>query len=143
MTNNRDAARRQLDRLADALARDVDQLSDEELLREAQEDYGDADKAALATKNIIREAIAAYGKRRLAAARKAYEAKTAKGTAKVFELPAEWKRELVERFASNDNQLREKLTMAARNQENLEDDIDSFLEDLIELGVIDDEGNVR
>ena len=33
--------------------------------------------------------------------------------------------------------------MAARNQENLEDDIDSFLEDLIELGVIDDEDNVR
>ena len=61
----------------------------------------------------------------------------------VFELPTERKRELVERFVSSDNQLREKLTMAARNQENLEDDIDSFLEDLIELGVIDDEGNVR
>lgn len=143
MSNNRDEARRQLERLADALARDVDQLTDEELLREAQEDYGDSDKAALATKNIIREAIAAQGKRRLAAARRAYEAQNAKGVAKVFALSTERKRELVERFASNDNQLREKLTMAARNQENLEDDIDSFLEDLIELGVIDDEGNVR
>ena len=77
MSNNRDTARRQLERLADALARDVDQMTDEELLREAQEDYGEADKAALATKNIIREAIAAYGKRRLATARRAYEAQTA------------------------------------------------------------------
>lgn len=143
MSNNRDEARRQLERLADALARDVNQLTDEELLREAKEDFGDAEKAALATKNTIREAIAAYGKRRLAVARRAYESQTTRGTAKVFELSTERKRELVERFASNDNQLREKLTMAARNQENLEDDIDSFLEDLIELGVIDDEGNVR
>ncbi len=143
MSNNRDEARRQLERLADALSRDVDQLTDEELLREAQEDYGDSDKAALATKNIIREAIAAQGKRRLAAARRAYEAQNAKEGAKVFALSTERKRELVERFASNDDQLREKLTMAARNQENLEDDIDSFLEDLIELGVIDDEGNIR
>ena len=143
MSNNRDTARRQLERLADALARDVDQMTDEELLREAQEDYGEADKAALAAKNIIREAIATYGKRRLATARRAYEAQTARGSAEVFELPTERKRELVERFVSSDNQIREKLTMAARNQENLENDIDSFLEDLIELGVIDDEGNVR
>ena len=143
MNNNRDEARRQLERLADALARDVDQLTDEELLREAKEDYGDPDKAIFATKNIIQQAISAHGKRRLAAARRAYEAQNAIVGAKVFELSTERKRELVERFASNDNKLRERLTMAARNQESLEDDIDSFLEDLIELGVIDDEGNVR
>lgn len=143
MHNNRDEARRQLERLADALARDVDQLTDEELLREAKEDYGDPDEAIFATKNIIQQAISAHGKRRLTAARRAYEAQSAKVGAKLFELSTERKRELVERFASNDNKLRERLTMAARNQENLEDDIDSFLEDLIELDVIDDEGNVR
>lgn len=143
MNNTRDVARRQLERLADTLARDVDRLTDEELLREAAEDYGDPEKATLATKNLIQEAISEHGKRRLAAARKAYQAQSARGGSKVFELPTERKRELVERFASNDNQLRERLTMAARNQEDLEADIDSFLEDLIELGVIDDEGNVR
>ena len=142
MHNNRDEARRQLERLADALARDVDQLTDEELLREAKEDYGDPDEAIFATKNIIQQAISAHGKRRLTAARRAYEAQSAKVGAKVFELSTERKRELVERFASNGNKLRERLTMAARNQESLEDDI-SFLEDLIELGVIDDEGNVQ
>ena len=143
MNNNRDEARLQLERLADALARDIDQLTDEELRREAKEDYGDPDKAIFATKNVIQQAISAHGKRRLAAARRAYEAQSAKVGAKLFELSTERKRELVERFASNDNKLRERLTMAARNQENLEDDIDSFLEDLIELGVIDDEDNVR
>lgn len=143
MKNNRDEARRQLERLADALARDVDQLTDEELLQEAKEDYDDPDKAIFATKNIIQQAISAHGKRRLAAARRAYEAQSAKVGAKVFEFSTERKRELIERFASNDNKLRERFTMAARNQESLEGDIDSFLEDLIELGVIDDEGNVR
>lgn len=143
MNNNRDKARRQLERVADALARDIDQLTDEELRRETKEDYGDPDKAIFATKNVIQQAISAHGKRRLAAARRAYEAQSAKVGAKLFELSTERKQELVERFASNDNKLRERLTMAARNQESLEDDIDSFLEDLIELGVIDDEGNVR
>lgn len=143
MNNNRDKARRQLERLADALARDIDQLTDEELRRETKEDYGNSDKAIFATKNVIQQAISAHGKRRLAAARRAYETQSAKVEAKLFELSTERKRELVERFASNDNKLRERLTMAARNQENLEDDIDSFLEDLIELDVIDDEGNVR
>jgi hypothetical protein len=143
MSNDRDEARRKLGRLADALARDIDQLSDDDLLREATDDYGDSEKATLATKNLFQGAISHYGKHRLAAARKAYRTQSAKGGSRVFRLPLERKRELIEGFARNDNQLREKLTMAARNQEDFEADIDSFLEDLIELGVIDDEGNVR
>ena len=143
MTNNRDEARRQLDRVADALARDVDQLNDDELLREAAESYGDPEKAAAETRGLIEAAIAAHGKRRLAAARQAYEAHAGKVRSKVVELPLERKRALIDRFASNDNQLREKLTMAARNEEDSEADIDSFLEDLVELGVIDEEGNVQ
>lgn len=143
MTNGRDDARRQLHRLADALARDVDRLTDDELIWEAAESYGDPEKAAAEIRGSIEAAITAHGKRRLAAARQAYKAHTNTVRSKVFELPLERKRALIDRFASNDNQLRERLTMAARNEENLEDDIDSFLEDLVELGVIDDEGNVR
>ena len=143
MNNNSDKARRQLERLADALVRDIDQLTDEELRRETKEDYDDPDKAIFATKNVVQQAISAHGKRRLTAARRAYEAQSAIVGVKLFELSTERKRELIERFANNDNKPRERLTMAARNQENLEYDIDSFLEDLIELGVIDNEGNVR
>ncbi len=59
----------------------------------------------------------------------------------MVELALEKKRALIDKFAGNDNQLRERLTMAARNEEDSEADIDSFLEDLVELGIIDDEGN--
>ncbi len=143
MTNNSDEARRQLDRLADALARDVDRLTDDELLQEAAESYGDPEKAAAEIRGVIEAAIAAHGKRRLMAARHAYEAHTGKVRSKVVELSLEKKRALIDKFAGNDNQLRERLTMAARNEEDSEADIDSFLEDLIELGVIDNEGNVQ
>ena len=142
MTNNRVEARRQLDRLADALARDVDRLTDHELLREAAESYGDPEMAAAETRGLIEAAIAAHGRRRLTAARQAYEDQTRRARPNVVELSLEKKRALVNKFAGDDKQLREKLTMAARNEEDSEADIDSFLEDLIELGVIDDEGNV-
>ena len=130
MTNNRDEARRQLDRLADTLARDVDRMTDDELLQEAAE-----------TRGVIEATITRHGKRRLTTARHAYEVYISKVRSKVVELPLEKKRALIDKFARKDNQLRERLTMAARNEEDSEADIDSFLEDLVELGIIDDEGN--
>lgn len=142
MNDNRNEAHRQVARLADMLVREIDQVTDEEVLQEAEEDYGVPDDAVRATRSVIREAISAHGKRRLVAARRGYEAQSSGRSLNVFGLPAERKRDLIDRFASNDNKLREKLTMAARNQEDLEADIDSFIEDLIELGVIDAEGNV-
>lgn len=143
MNTTRDETRKQLERLADTLERDVDQLTDEEVLREAAEEYGDSEKAVLEIRHLVQESISAYGQRRLAAAREAYQAESAKSELKVFELSTERKQKIVEQFADNDNQFREKLTLAARNQEDFEADLDSFLEDLIELGAIDDEGNVR
>ncbi len=143
MSNNRDQARRQLDRLADALARDVDRLTDDELLEEAAESYGAAETAVSETRDLVEAAITAHAKNRFAAARQAYEAHTSTSRPKVLELPWERKRALIDKFASNDNALKEKLTMAAHNEEEFEADIDSFLEDLVELGVIDDEGNIR
>lgn len=143
MNNNRDEARRQLDRLADALARDVDRLNADELFEEAAEFYGAADNAVSETRQLIEAAITAHAKSRFAAARQAYESHASKSSAKLLDLPWERKRELINKFASNDNELQKKLTMAARNEEEFEADIDSFLEDLVELGVIDDEGNIR
>lgn len=142
MTNDRDVARQKLDRLGDTLARDVDRLSDDELFREAAEAYGESEKAIAATRGIIEAAIAAHGKRRLAAAREAYVAHSERHRSRVVDLPLDRKRALINQFASKDSDLQGKLTMAARNEEDQEADIDSFLEDLVELGVIDNEGNV-
>ncbi len=73
MTNNRDEARRQLDRLADTLARDVDRMTDDELLQEAAESYGDPEQAAAETRGVIEATITRHGKRRLTTARQDYE----------------------------------------------------------------------
>ena len=56
--------------------------------------------------------------------------------------PVERKRALIQRFAKNDSALKQKLTLAARKGEDTEADMDSFIDDLIDLGIIDDEGNV-
>lgn len=142
MSNNHDEARRKLDRLTDALARDVDQLTDEEVFQEVTEVYGDPEKVVEDVEALIEGAIAEHGKRRLTAARRGFETQTARNKSNVISFPLDKKRALLDLFARNDPQLREKLTMAARNEEDSEADIDSFLEDLIELGAIDDEGNI-
>ena len=142
MSNNREEARRQLDRLADALARDLDCIIDDELFEEAAELYGTAEAAISETRDLIESAITNHAKSRFTAARQAYEASTSVSRSKVLELPWDRKRALINKFSSTDNVLQEKLTMAARNEEEFEVDIDSFLEDLFDLGVIDNEGNV-
>ncbi len=142
MTSKHDQTREQLGRLGWALSRDVDELSEEALFREAEERFGDPAKAITETRSLINAAVAAHGKRRLAAARQGYAALAGKARSKVVALPLDKKRELIERFARDDRALREKLTMAARNEEDQGADIDSFLEDLVELGVVDEEGNV-
>lgn len=141
MSTDRDNARRQIERLIEALGRDIDAMSDEEILAEAADLYGSTEKAATDTLTIIGAVIAASGKQRLAAARKGYDTHVAGSRPNVVKLPLERKLVLIERFAGNDNDVGQKLTLAARNGEAVEADIDSFLEDLIELGLIDEEGN--
>ena len=79
----------------------------------------------------------------MAKARQGYDAIRGKARAKVTELPLDRKTALVAHFAKHPQSLLAKLTMAARNEANSEADLDSLLEDLLELGVIDDEGNPR
>jgi hypothetical protein len=133
--------RQKLDRLTDALIRDVDALSDEEVTAEVAAD-GDVEKAANRVKNLVESAISASGRRRLTKARQAYEAATAKVRPKVIQLPLNRKKALIAQFADA-SAFPEKLTLAARNADNTEADIDGLLQDLLELGVIDDEGNLR
>lgn len=143
MMDNRRKAAQRLARLADALARDVDQLTDDELLKEAIEEFGSLDKATAVVRGRIARALEVGGRRRLAAARKAYDSHLHRSHSKIAWLPMSRKRALIEHFTHNDNALRQKLTLAARNEKESQADIDSFLEDLVELGVIDEEGNFK
>jgi hypothetical protein len=136
-------ARVKLDRLSEALAKDLDALSDGELMEEIAATDEERQKTVSHMRSLIEEAIATSGRRRLAQARQAYDAIKGKARAKVTDLPLDQKKALVVHFAKDPQALPEKLTMAARNEANSEADLDSLLQDLLELGVIDDEGNPR
>ena len=142
MKNSLDEISLRIGRLADTLASEIDELSDEELVREAREDYGSLDTAALETKNVIQAAIREQGKRRLAIARSEYQAYQERSGSRVHEWSSEKKRALVDQIWMDPDLLPGELTLAARNEEDLKSDVDSILEDLIDLDVIDDEGNI-
>lgn len=140
MNKEQKKAREKLERLCNTLADDIDAMSDEELLAELKEAGEDADAIATRTGALVADAIANSGRRKLAAARAGYEARKAGHRSNVLQWPVERKRALIQQFAQNDNALKQKLTLAARKGDDTEADLDSFIEDLIDLGVIDDEG---
>ena len=142
MNKKENEAREKLERLCDVLADEIGTLSDEELLAELKEAGEDADAIAERMSGLIADAIAEVGRRKMATARSGYETNQADRRSNVLQWPAHRKRAVVQRFAQNDGELKRKLTLAARaGKKDTEADMDSFLEDLIGLGVIDDEGN--
>lgn len=144
MNKDQNEAIEKLERLCNALTDDIDAMSDKELMAELEGVGEDTDAIARKTGQLIADAIAKVGRYKMEAARAGYEAEIheASNKSKVFHLPMSRKRELIQRFAESDNALKQKLTLAARKEEDAEADVDSFIEDLIDLGVIDDEGNV-
>lgn len=142
---SRSDARQKLGRVADALAQETLEASDEEFLAGLKAENARVEDLARVAKEAITVGIAAHDKNKLAARRAAFEAaRKARETAprRRFRLTAEQKRQAVARFAAKDPALKARVTMAARSETDLsESDLDGFLEDLYELGVIDDEGN--
>ena len=144
MNEKRNEATEKLERLYNALADDVEAMSDAELLAELEETGEDANVVAKQAGKLIADAIATAGRRKMEAARTGYEAEMAKTKheSNVLKWPESRKRALLQNFAETDNELRRKLTLAARDGGDVQADMDSFIEDLIDLGVIDDEGNM-
>lgn len=144
MNQNLDPAHVQLQRLGTALAQDVAELTDEEVVAETRELYGDAAAAANQTKSVIQRAIEAHGQRRLQAARLGYRAEQGRqGRPKVLDWPTQQKAELLRSVLAGSSPLPSKLTLAARNENDLLADQDSVLEDLLDFGVIDEEGRTK
>jgi hypothetical protein len=142
MSNGSDE-RAKLDRLGEALSKDIDALSDDELLAEIAAD-GDVKSRVSHGRHLIQSAIAESGKRRLARARQAYDAAGKKSPhSNLIQLPLGRKKDLVAHFAKNSQALSEGFTLAARNEGNSEADLDSLLQDLLDLGLIDEDGNPR
>ena len=143
MNKEQNEARQKLERLCNALADDIDAMSDEELLAELEEAGEDADAFAKQTDELVAEAIAKVGRHKLEAARAGYVACQIGHHSNILQWPVERKRHLIQHFAQNDVELDRKLTLAARKGKDTEADMDSFIEDLIDLGVIDADGNAK
>jgi hypothetical protein len=148
---NRDAeARRQLRRVAESMADDIFGMTDEEFLDELEASGENLGELARRGEEAIARGLAESGRRKLTAAREGYRAAAERdrdrraGASNVVKLPLGDKRRILERFAANDPELRAKLTMAARHGQDekiSENDLDTLLEDLRDVGAIDDEGN--
>lgn len=128
-------------RLLDELAEDVMGMTNAELLAELAEEGTDPPAEIQAGRDAIAAAIARAGRERLRAARAAVDHDR---TARVVRLPVsgDQRAAVLARFANDDAKLKARLTMAARKGEGMtEKEMDSILQDLRELGAIDEEGN--
>lgn len=140
MTNG---PRQKLNRVLGALVDDLAAMTDAELHEEARAAGQDPAVLANEVDAVLNAALRADGKRRLGEARSQLDAvRAVRRSASVTELPLADKQRILDGFAANDQTLRQRLTMAARKGEGAsEQEIDTILADLVELGAIDDEGN--
>lgn len=129
-------------KLLDELVTDLTGLSDMELVSELAADGLDVEAEAAAARSAIADGIAQAGRSRLAVAR---DAVSRDRKARIVRPPLrpEQRGAILARFANDDPKLKSRLTMAARNGEGItEKEMDSILDDLRDLGAIDDEGNL-
>lgn len=127
--------------VADLFVEDILELSDEELMKEAQEEYDDIASEISKTRNIINSAVMQSRKSRLTTAKEQLEIKkNVTNKNNISTLNINDKRALINRAKESVDSL----TLAARNEDEMsETDIDGVLQDLIELEVIDENGNIK
>lgn len=142
MTAKKRNPNEELERLADALVEDVLNATNQEILDEAQEDYGNAKIGADEVRALFQLARTKVAKGRLEAARNGLASDRAKVMGKVLPFDIAKSRQIVAKFAANDSELQGRLTMAARMGEELSDqDIQGVIEDMIKLGILSEDGS--
>lgn len=146
MTNKKLTSIEQLDRLTDSLVKDIIELSDEEILDDAKEQFDNPIVEVERLKGIINNALLRVAKTKLTDAKNkvnAYKQETVKSN--VVHLSIAEKQTIIKNFTSKDPDLKQKLTLAARKGEGIqtENDIEGMYEDMVELGLIDEKGNPK
>lgn len=139
MTGKNDKAARPLARLADSLAEDIFNVSDEQILAEFREDGGDPDQNAVEMRVLFEKSLLTVNKARMASAKA--------GAATSRHVPKEQTANIVN-IADARTRLRTVLaradtipglTLAARKENELSDaDVLGMLEELAELGLLED-----
>lgn len=127
--------------VADMLAEDILKLSDAELLKEAKEDFNDVASEVSKARNAINSAILKSRKARLFAAKVQLENKrSTTNQSNVLKFTLNDKMSLINQAKKSVKSL----TLAARNEDEMsESDINGMLQDLVDLGVIDENGNIK
>jgi hypothetical protein len=134
MSANPKDTRDALRRLADSMAEDILNASDEDILEGAGEAHGDPDKIAADMRKLFDKTESEAGKAKLTAARAAAAAYRRRPPSPARMDPAEIRRRYCA-IVANDPDARR--TLAARHgEEPSDDDMRSALEDFEELGVV-------
>ena len=122
----------------DSIAEDYLFMSDDEVLEEMKAAGMDVRAEEEKTRDILAKAIETAGQSALESARKAAGTDSMVKGLNVLEWPLKSKQELLSRAQEHSKDF----TLAARQASEMsESDLDSLLEDLLDLGVIDKEGN--
>jgi hypothetical protein len=142
MSQNSNETIAKLGALIQVLEEDIDNLSEETLLAEIALEAGGVVGMTVSFNSIFESAEKNVKRQRLLNAKEGYKKATLQNVGmptsdNVLVWPIEKKRALLTTIYDQDNSI----TMAARNDENSESDIDAILEDLIALGAIDSQGN--
>ena len=134
------APKEQLDAILDALAESLLEASDEHILEEAAEAGEDIKETETRVKTVFRRAATAFKKKRLQEARVLYE-KEMRPTRKHHLIPASFqeKLDLLAHIIESQPQIKAVLTAQYRAFTELtEEDVDSYLDELAKLGVLDE-----
>jgi hypothetical protein len=131
---------KELANLDSALIDDLLATPDDDFLEEVKASGRDPRAAADRVRSIVAKGSALAAKSKLRAAKAAVAASRARPTPNPPHLDAAHARQFLKELSSNDPEFRKRMTLAARNEEDLSDeDILGIIEDLRELGVLPDE----
>ena len=127
-----------LNKLLDSVIDDIKEMPDDEVMGLATDTFGGIEQVVTRFNSIVEYAENKAKKIRLERAqRKIRETKETSHASNIVNLPMDRKKQVLEMAQRNGSIS----TLAARNLTDNEADIDSMLEDLFELGVIDENGN--
>ena len=133
--------RQQLEAVLEALGQHIEATTDEEFLEQAKDSGENLDAISRDVKSVFQNQLRAFRRLRRDAVRHAYQARVEAHSASRRSLPKTFdeKRALLDAVLASRPQFREMLTAQHRNFSNLTDeDLDSYLEELSDLGVLDE-----
>lgn len=136
--------RKELENLDSALIDDLLATPDGDFLEEVKASGRDPRVAADRVRAIVAKGSAQAAKSKLRAAKAAVAASRARSAPIPSHLDAAHARQFLKELSANDPEFRKRMTLAARNEEELSDeDILGIIEDLRELGALPDEDSER